>query len=162
MSRRRTLRRQASCRGRSACLSIFITTSSRTRMARMTPQFWLNLQAYYDLTRAQATIAPGRVAPAKAFGGLLRRKPWHLSTMPLASAPKPGFTAAQYAAARLAASAVCKRQRPRPNHRRAPMRKRHDPSEPGPHGRYVEDWSLSEPGSFWVVLTQSWLAGTRS
>jgi plasmid maintenance system antidote protein VapI len=43
------------------------------RVFRTTPQFWLNLQAHHDLTRAQATIDPTRVARAWALGRRLQR-----------------------------------------------------------------------------------------
>ena len=43
------------------------------RVFRTTPEFWLNLQAHYDLARAQAKASPARVAGAKAFGVRLQR-----------------------------------------------------------------------------------------
>jgi addiction module HigA family antidote len=43
------------------------------RAFRTTPRFWLNLQTHYDLTQAQATIAPARVAGARALGRRLQR-----------------------------------------------------------------------------------------
>jgi addiction module HigA family antidote len=43
------------------------------RVFRTTPQFWLNLQAHYDLARAQAQLAPAQVVRAKAFGDRLQR-----------------------------------------------------------------------------------------
>lgn len=38
-----------------------------------TPEFWMSLQANYDLECAQATLAPAQVARARALGGKLRR-----------------------------------------------------------------------------------------
>ncbi|MGF1593083.1 MAG: HigA family addiction module antitoxin [Kiloniellaceae bacterium] len=43
------------------------------RAFHTTPEFWLNLQAHYDLERAQATIAPAPVAHARTLGRQLRR-----------------------------------------------------------------------------------------
>lgn len=43
------------------------------RVFRTTPEFWLNLQAHYDLARAQATMAPAQVAGARALRRRLQR-----------------------------------------------------------------------------------------
>ena len=43
------------------------------RVFRTTPGFWLNLQAHYDLARAQVTIAPTQVARARALARRLQR-----------------------------------------------------------------------------------------
>lgn len=43
------------------------------RVFRSEPEFWLNLQAHYDLERAQARLAPAKVARARAFGTWLQR-----------------------------------------------------------------------------------------
>lgn len=43
------------------------------RVFRTTPEFWLALQAHYDLERAQAQLTPAQIARAQAFGARLRR-----------------------------------------------------------------------------------------
>ncbi len=43
------------------------------RIFQTTPEFWLNLQAHYDLARAQAQLTGAQVARAKAFGTQLQR-----------------------------------------------------------------------------------------
>jgi len=43
------------------------------RVFQTTPEFWLNLQAHYDLARAQAQITCAQVARAKDFGTQLQR-----------------------------------------------------------------------------------------
>ncbi len=43
------------------------------RIFQTTPEFWLNLQAHYDLARAQAQLTSAQVARAKTFGIQLQR-----------------------------------------------------------------------------------------
>lgn len=45
------------------------------RIFQTTPEFWLNLQAHYDLARAQAQLTSAQIARAKAFSTQLQRSP---------------------------------------------------------------------------------------
>ena len=44
------------------------------RVFRTTPEFWLALQAHYDLGWAQANISPDRVARARTLGTRLQQE----------------------------------------------------------------------------------------